>query len=388
MTTLPAPTAVTAARQRCQMTQPRGAISCQQTASIARVRTVPAHRRPNRPRWRNPPRRGSRSAQARPAGAGGRVADRRARPGRRATRAPSPGQYLTTAQGLRLARHRPLAEGRPARPDPAAGPPPAREDHALRPRAHPRAGRPRPRRRRARRLPVLRHGRRRSPGPASWPRTSRPRCSSASPPCWAPGARPTPSGTPAGFATKFYTDEGTFDLVGNNIPVFFIQDGIKFPDVIHAGQAAPGPRDPAGPERPRHLLGLRLAAHRGPGPHHVEHVRPRHPALLPHDGRLRRPHLPARQRRGRHHAGEVPLEAEAGRPLPGLGGGPDHQRHGPRLPPPGPGRRHRGRRLPASGNSACRSSRTPRTRCSRGSTCSTPPSSCPRSWRRCSRSAS
>jgi catalase len=37
-----------------------------------------------------------------------------------------------------------------------------------------------------------------------------------------------------GFATKFYTEEGNFDLVGNNIPVFFIQDGIKFPDLIHA----------------------------------------------------------------------------------------------------------------------------------------------------------
>lgn len=42
-----------------------------------------------------------------------------------------------------------------------------------------------------------------------------------------------------GFATKFYTDEGTFDLVGNNIPVFFIQDGIKFPDIIHAGKPHP-----------------------------------------------------------------------------------------------------------------------------------------------------
>ena len=42
-----------------------------------------------------------------------------------------------------------------------------------------------------------------------------------------------------GFAVKFYTDEGTFDLVGNNIPVFFIQDGIKFPDVIHAGKPHP-----------------------------------------------------------------------------------------------------------------------------------------------------
>jgi len=42
-----------------------------------------------------------------------------------------------------------------------------------------------------------------------------------------------------GFATKFYTAEGTFDLVGNNIPVFFIQDAIKFPDVIHAVKPHP-----------------------------------------------------------------------------------------------------------------------------------------------------
>ena len=42
-----------------------------------------------------------------------------------------------------------------------------------------------------------------------------------------------------GFATKFYTDEGTFDLVGNNMPVFFVQDAIKFPDIIHAGKPHP-----------------------------------------------------------------------------------------------------------------------------------------------------
>jgi catalase len=42
-----------------------------------------------------------------------------------------------------------------------------------------------------------------------------------------------------GFATKFYTEQGNFDLVGNNIPVFFIQDGIKFPDVIHAAKWHP-----------------------------------------------------------------------------------------------------------------------------------------------------
>ncbi|MFS0783995.1 catalase [Bacillus sp. 1P06AnD] len=42
-----------------------------------------------------------------------------------------------------------------------------------------------------------------------------------------------------GFATKFYTDEGNFDLVGNNIPVFFIQDAIKFPDFIHSVKPEP-----------------------------------------------------------------------------------------------------------------------------------------------------
>lgn len=42
-----------------------------------------------------------------------------------------------------------------------------------------------------------------------------------------------------GFAVKFYTSEGTFDLVGNNMPVFFIQDGIKFPDIVHAGKPQP-----------------------------------------------------------------------------------------------------------------------------------------------------
>ncbi|WP_430982195.1 catalase [Microbacterium lacticum] len=42
-----------------------------------------------------------------------------------------------------------------------------------------------------------------------------------------------------GFATKFYTQEGVYDLLGNNIPVFFIQDAITFPDVVHAGKPHP-----------------------------------------------------------------------------------------------------------------------------------------------------
>ena len=42
-----------------------------------------------------------------------------------------------------------------------------------------------------------------------------------------------------GFATKFYTEDGNFDLVGNNIPVFFIQDAIKFPDIVHSIKPEP-----------------------------------------------------------------------------------------------------------------------------------------------------
>ena len=55
-----------------------------------------------------------------------------------------------------------------------------------------------------------------------------------------------------GFATKFYTSEGTFDLVGNNFPVFFIHDAIKFPDIVHAAKPRPDreiprPRAPTTP---------------------------------------------------------------------------------------------------------------------------------------------
>ena len=42
-----------------------------------------------------------------------------------------------------------------------------------------------------------------------------------------------------GFAVKFYTDEGNYDLVGNNMPVFFIQDAMKFPDLVHAVKPEP-----------------------------------------------------------------------------------------------------------------------------------------------------
>src|SRR3954469_1669138 len=43
-----------------------------------------------------------------------------------------------------------------------------------------------------------------------------------------------------GFSVKFYTTEGNYDIVGNNTPVFFIRDGIKFPDFIHSQKRLPG----------------------------------------------------------------------------------------------------------------------------------------------------
>ena len=189
-----------------------------------------------------------------------------------------------------------------------------------------------------------------------------------------------------GFATKFYTDEGTFDLVGNNIPVFFIQDGIKFPDVIHAGKPHPDREIPQA--QSAHDTFWDFVSLHTEAQHHTmwnmsDRGIPRSYRTMEgfgvHTFRLR-------QRRRRDRAGQVPLEAEARRALPGLGGGPDARRHGPGLPPPRPRTTPSSPAPSRSGSWASRSSRTPRSRPSRASTCSTRPRSCPRSWPRCSRS--
>jgi catalase len=52
-------------------------------------------------------------------------------------------------------------------------------------------------------------------------------------------ARPTRYAIPRGFAIKFYTEDGNYDLVGNNTPVFFIRDPLKFPDFIHSQKRDP-----------------------------------------------------------------------------------------------------------------------------------------------------
>ncbi len=54
-----------------------------------------------------------------------------------------------------------------------------------------------------------------------------------------PNGSPENLRDPRGFATKFYTEEGNWDLVGNNLPVFFIRDAIKFPDMVHSLKPSP-----------------------------------------------------------------------------------------------------------------------------------------------------
>ncbi|MDR6225124.1 catalase [Desmospora profundinema] len=54
-----------------------------------------------------------------------------------------------------------------------------------------------------------------------------------------PSGSPETARDPRGFATKFYTEEGNYDIVGNHLPVFFIRDAIKFPDMVHSLKPAP-----------------------------------------------------------------------------------------------------------------------------------------------------
>ena len=201
-------------------------------------------------------------------------------------------------QSGRAGRRQPeLAEGRPARADAARRLHPAREDHALRPRAHSRAHRARARLRRARLLRVLRAADRRSRAP---------RCSQEagkrtpvfvrfSTVAGERGSTDTARDV-RGFAVKFYTDEGNWDLVGNNIPVFFIQDAMKFPDLVHAVKPEPHHAHAAGGVGARHVLGFRLADARIDAHADVGDVGSRDPAQLSHDAGLRRAHLPPRQR--------------------------------------------------------------------------------------------
>ena len=99
-----------------------------------------------------------------------------------------------------------------------------------------------------------------------------------------------------GFAVKFYTDEGNWDLVGNNIPVFFIQDAMKFPDLVHAAKPEPHFGMPQAGSAHDTFWDFVVADARDHGHADVGDVRSGHPAQLPDDAGLRRAHVPAGER--------------------------------------------------------------------------------------------
>ena len=114
-----------------------------------------------------------------------------------------------------------------------------------------------------------------------------------------------------GFAVKLYTKEGNWDLVGNNIPVFFIQDAIKFPDIIHAAKEEPDRAFPQAQTAHDNFWDFISLNPESMQHGAVDHVGPHDPALVPLYGRVRRSHLPAGQCRGQIDLRQVPLEAEA-----------------------------------------------------------------------------
>ena len=77
---------------------------------------------------------------------------------------------------------------------------------------------------------------------------------------------------PRGFALKFYTEEGNYDLVGNNTPIFFIRDPPKFSDFIHSQKR----HARHAPARQQHAVGLLVALARVGPPGHLPDGRPGH----------------------------------------------------------------------------------------------------------------
>ena len=152
-----------------------------------------------------------------------------------------------------------------------------------------------------------------------------------------------------GFAVKLYTQEGNWDIVGNNIPVFFIQDPIKFPDVIHSVKAEPDRGFPQAqsahdnfwdfvslmPES-THMLMWVMSDRAIPRSFRFMEGFGVHTFRLINAGR------PVDLR-------EVPLEAEAGHAVGVVGRSGEDQRRRPGLPPARPVGGHRAGRLPGVG---------------------------------------
>ena len=176
-----------------------------------------------------------------------------------------------------------------------------------------------------------------------------------------------------GFAVKFYTQQGNFDLVGNNIPVFFIQDAIKFPDLIHAAKQDPDREFPQA--QTAHDTFWDYISLTPESMHMIMWIMSDRaiPRSLADDGRLRRPHLPAGQRRGPVDLRQVPLAPEARHAVGGLGRGGQDQRRRSRTSIAATSGTPSTAATSRNGSSACRPS--PRSRPTAStSTCWTPPS--------------
>ena len=163
---------------------------------------------------------------------------------------------------------------------------------------------------------------------------------------------------PRGFAVRFYTSEGNLDIVGNNTPVFFIRDPIKFQNFIRSQKrlAANNLRDPdmqwdfwtLSPESAHQVTWL--MGDRGI-PRSWRHM----------NGYSSHTYMWVNAA-GRALLGEVPLQDRPGHRVPDPGRGRPDRRRGRRLPPARPLRGHRARRVPELDAARCRScrSRTPR----------------------------
>ncbi len=122
-----------------------------------------------------------------------------------------------------------------------------------------------------------------------------------------------------GFAVKMYTPEGNWDLVGNNIPVFFIQDAIKFPDLIHA--VKPEPHNEIPQAASAHDTFYDFISLTPESMHMLMWVMsdraiPRSFAMM--DG-FRRAHFSPHQRRRQKHLRQISLEAGFRRAFAGVG---------------------------------------------------------------------
>ena len=146
-----------------------------------------------------------------------------------------------------------------------------------------------------------------------------------------------------GFAVKFYTQEGNWDLVGNNIPVFFIQDAIKFPDLVHSVKQAPDrgfPQAQSAHDNFWDFISLMPEA-----THMVmwtmsDRAIPRSFRFMEGFGVHTFRFVNAA---GDVDVRQVPLEAQAGLAVGGVERSGEDQRRRPRLPPPRPVGRHQHR---------------------------------------------